>query len=62
MPMTKKNPGEGAHTVKFALNANPREQQVQEKKKEKLREKLPHAGDAVLGKCIAAARRERSER
>lgn len=67
--MTRKKATKAARPVKFALNANPREQQVQEKKGDRaegeaLREELPYAGDAVLEECSAAraSRRKRDEK
>lgn len=62
--MTRKKATKAARSVKFALNANPREQQVQEKKGDRaegeaLREELPYAGDAVLEEYSAARASQR---
>lgn len=69
MSMTRKKATKAARSVKFALNANPREQQVQEKKGDRaegeaLREELPYAGDAVLEESSAAraSQRKRDEK
>lgn len=66
MSMTRKKATKAARSVKFALNANPREQQVQEKKGDRaegeaLREELPYVGDAVLEEysAVRASQRKR---